>query len=142
MNANKHRISVYQRIMLVFLPLFLLVMLGFNLWTSSHLHSLSKWETVAFPGVIIGLTACAIVHLFHWFNFTVELSDHGVSLSGMQLKWEDLESVHANLTTHFSGCSTLIELRSKDGQIYNIPVCIQRNSVLLREIRQRLPEIK
>jgi hypothetical protein len=142
MNANKYRISVYQRVMLVFLPLFLLVMLGLNLWTSLHLRNLSKWETVAFPGVIIGLTACAVVHLVHWFNFTVELSDWGVNLSGTHLKWEDLESVHARLTTHFSGCSTLIELRSQDGQIYNIPVCIQRNSVLLREIRKRLPEIK
>jgi hypothetical protein len=142
MDVNKYRISVYQRIMLLFTPLFLLTLLGVNLWTSLHFHNLSKWETVAFPGVIIGLAACAVLHFFHWFNFTVELSDKGVNLFGAQLKWEELESVRARLTTHFSGCSTLIELRSKDGQIYNIPVCIQRNSVLLREIRKRLPEIK
>jgi hypothetical protein len=137
---DKFRINVYQRIMLVFQPLFLLVMLALNLWTSLHLQSLSKWETILFPALLSGLTVWTIIHLFRWFSFEVELSDKGINVAGTRLKWEDLESAHAAIATHFSSYSTLIELHSRDGRKLKIPACVQRSASMLREIQKRLPD--
>jgi len=140
MSVNKFRINIYQRIMLVFQPMFLLAMLAINLWTSFHLRNMSNWERILFPAVIIALTVWAIAHLFRWFTFAVELSDHGINISGAQLRWEELESANARLDTHFSSYSTLIELKSRDRQLFKIPACIQRNALLLREIQSHIPD--
>ena len=128
--------------MLIFQPLFLLVMLGLNIWTSLHLRNLSKWETIVFPAVIIGLAVWAIMHLFHWFRFTVELSDQGISISGTQLRWEDVASAHAKFGTRFSSYNTFIELKSRDERTFKIPICIQRNLFLLREIQRYYPDMR
>jgi hypothetical protein len=135
---RRYRINGCQRIMLVFLPVFLLVMLGVNIWTSAHLRNLSKWETVAFPMAIIVLAAFSMVHFFNWFNFKVELSDRGIDVHGKQMHWEDLKSVQAKLPSHFSSFSALIELKTRDGNSCKIPACIQRSSDLMREIRAHM----
>ena len=142
MPVKKFRINVYQRVMLVFQPLFLLVMLGLNIWTSLHLRNLSKWETILFPTVIIALAVWAILRLLRWFRFAVELSDQSVNVAGTQLKWEDVQSAHAKFGTRFSSYNTFIELKSKDGQAFKIPICIQRNLLLLREIQKYLPDMQ
>jgi hypothetical protein len=72
----------------------------------------------------------------------VQLSDQGINISGTQLRWEDVESAHAGMATHFNSFSTLIELRSKDGRTYGIPACIQQSLFLLRKIQKHIQEIK
>jgi hypothetical protein len=126
--------------MLVFVPLFLLVMLAINLWSSLHLPNMSRWEAILFPAVIICLIALGVAGLYHWFRFAVEVSDQGINISGAQLRWEDLKSAHARLSTHFTSFSTLIELKCRNGQIYKIPACIQQGLFILREIQKHLPE--
>ncbi len=140
MPAKRFRINIFQRVMLVFVPLFLLVMLAINLWSSLHLPNMSRWEAILFPAVIICLIALGITGLLHWFRFDVELSDQGINISGSELRWEDLKSIHARLSTRFTSFSTLIELRSKDGQTYKIPACIQQGLFILREIQKHLPD--
>ena len=88
----------------------------------------------------IGLIVLAVLHLFHWFNFAVELSDQGIDISGTPLRWEELQSANTKAAIHFSGFSTLIELRSRDGKSYQIPASIQRSLFLLREIQKHLRE--
>jgi hypothetical protein len=142
MPVEKFRINIYQRGMLIFQPLFLLVMLSLNIWTSLHLRNLSKWETIVFPAAIVGLTVWAILHLFQWFRFKVELSDQGINISGTQLRWEDVESAHARIGTRFSSYNTFIELKSGDARTFKIPICIQRNLFLLREIQRYYPDMR
>jgi hypothetical protein len=142
MQIEKFRINIYQRGMLVFQPIFLLVMLSLNIWTSLHLRNLSKWETILFPAAIIALTVWAFMHFFHWFAFTVELSEQGISISGTHLRWEDVESAHAKFGTRFSSYNTFIELKSRDGRTFKIPICIQRNLFLLRELQKYCPDMQ
>jgi hypothetical protein len=124
--------------MLVFLPVFLLVMLGINIWTSLHLPNLSQWETIVFPASIIALAACSIVHLVNWFNYKVELSEEGIIVNRKKLHWMELASVHAALASHFSSFSALIELKTNDGHSHKIPACIQKSAELLREIQSHV----
>ena len=140
MPTTRFRINILQRVMLVFVPLFLIAMLAINLWSSLHLPNMSRCEAILFPAVIICLIGLGAAGLVHWFRFSVELSDQGINISGTQLRWEDLRSVHAKLSTHFTSFSALIELRSKDGDIYKIPACIQQGLFILREIQKHLPD--
>jgi hypothetical protein len=143
MVASKFRINSCQRFYLVFVPLLFLGLLALKLGMMLlHIWSPGKIYDAVLVLAIIGLTALAISHLFRWFSFEVELSEEGINISGVQLRWDNLESVCTKSAGYFSSFSTLIELRSKDGQIYKIPACIQQGLPLLREIQQRLPEGK
>lgn len=142
MPVEKFAINIYQRGMLIFQPVFLLFMLSLNVWTSLHLRNLSKWETLVFPAAIIALTAWAITHLYRWFGFTVELSESGIKISGTPLRWEDIESAHAKFGIRFSSYNTFIELKSRDGKTFKIPICIQRNLFLLRELQRHYPAMR
>jgi hypothetical protein len=142
MSESKFRIHVFQRCYLIFVPFLLIVLLAVKICVLFlHLWIPSQWDAV-FVLLVVGLIVLAVLHLLHWFRFAVELSDQGINISGALLRWEDLESAHTKTATHFSGFSTLIELRSRDGRSYQIPACIQRNLFLLREIQKHLPDNK
>jgi hypothetical protein len=135
----RFRIKAIQRLYLVFVPLLLTVLLAVKIWSLLlRLWAPSKWDAV-FICLVVGLIVLAVLHLLQWFGFEVELSDQGIAISGVFLPWENLKSVRTKTPGMFSSFSTLIELKSSDGRTHQIPACIQRSLVLLREIQRRLP---
>jgi hypothetical protein len=139
MARHRFRIHVFQRFYLIFVPFLLLVLLGLKLWVMfERLAKPSRWDPL-FIILVIGLVVLAALHLIEWYSFEVELSEDSIRISKAQMKWEDLHSVRTKLASRFSSFSALFELRSKDGQVYKIPACIEKSLLLLQEIRKHLP---
>jgi hypothetical protein len=136
----RFRIKLIQRFYLIFVPLLLGVLLAVKVWALLLQHREPRWWDFAFLALVMGFIALAVLHLLDWFTFEVKLSDKGIVISGAPLAWENLESVQTKAPGFFSSFSALIELRSKDGRLLQIPACIQRSLVLLREIQKHIPD--
>ena len=139
MAVDKFQIHPFFRFLLVLRVLAPLAFLGFAVWALYSLYiPFSEWG----PLILLGLAGWAIwkfIPLFRWFAFSVELSDEGITISGAELKWADLASVHAKKADQFD---TFIELSSKDGRTFKIPKCVSPNLIVLAKIEKHFPGIQ